>query len=180
MTVTKDKVVSIHYTLTNDDGKELDSSVGSSPLEYLHGRGYLLKKLEEQIEGKNPGDKFTADLEAKDGYGVYNEDLVVDVPRSDFETNAPLEVGMQFQAATEDGNIAIVTIKKVTDTTVTVDGNHELAGVNLHFSIEIVDVRDATREELDSGMVGGGCSCGGGCGGDCSCDGGCGGGCGCN
>ncbi len=177
MTVTKDKVVSIHYTLTDDNGKEIDSSVGSSPLEYVQGRYYLLAKLEDAIEGKNPGDKLDVVLEAKDGYGEYNEELVVEVPRTDFDPNAPLEVGMQFQGVSEDGTVAIVTVKEVGTDTVKIDGNHELAGVRLHFAVEVVDVRDATEEELQSGMVGGGCGCGcgGQCGDDCNCEGGCGG-----
>lgn len=184
MTVENDKVVSIHYTLKNDDGETIDSSVGSSPLDYVQGRNYLLPKLEEACIGKNPGDKFNVVLEAKDGYGEYNDQLVVDVPRSQFDSSAPIEEGMQFQAMTEAGP-QIVTVKKVTDDMITIDGNHDLAGVRLHFDIEIVDVREATADELQSGMVGGsGCGCGGNCGdGGCGggCEGGCGsGGCGCS
>ena len=182
MTITKDKVVSIHYTLTNDNGEEIDSSIGSTPLEYVHGRGYLLQKLEDELDGKNPGDKFSTVIAAKDGYGEYDEKLVTDVPRSDFDSDVELEPGMQFQAMTQEGGAVIVTIKKVADNTVTIDGNHELAGVNLHFDVEVVDVREATEDEKASGRVGGsgcggcggGCGCGGECGPDCSCGGGCG------
>lgn len=182
MTAENDKVVSINYTLKNEAGETLDTSVGASPLEYVQGRGYLLPKLEEYVLGKNPGDKFSCTIEAKDGYGEYNEKLVVEVPRSEFEEGLPIEVGMAFQAMTESGP-QIVIVKSVSDTTVTVDANHELAGKTLYFDIEILDVRDATEAELSSGMVGGGSSCGcGGCGGSCGdggCgDGGCGGGCG--
>ena len=179
MKVEQGKVVSINYTLKDDEGKLLDTSVGSTPLEYIHGAGYILPKLEEQITGLNPGDKFSTVLSAKDGYGEYNDGKVVDVPRENFDTTMEIEEGMQFQAETTEGP-AIVTVKKVTDTTVTVDGNHELAGVNLHFDIEIIDVRNATEEELSYGLGGG---CGGGCGGCGGCDGGscdsgeCGGGC---
>lgn len=175
MTIEKDKVVSIHYILKNDAGEIIDSSEGSQPLEYLHGRNYLLAKLEEQLTGKNPGDKFSVDLSAKDGYGEYNETLVADVPREQFDDSVEIQEGMAFQAETAAG-YQIVVVKKVTADTITVDANHELAGQNLHFSIEVVDVRDATQEELDAGMVGGGCGCGcgGNCGGgDCNCDGGC-------
>ncbi len=169
MQVTQGKFVSINYTLKDDNGELLDTSVGSAPLEYIHGAGYILPKLEDQITGLNPGDKFSTVLEAKDGYGEYDEGKVIDVERENFDTNVPIEVGMQFQAETTDGP-AIVTVTKVTDTHVTVDGNHELAGKNLHFDIEVLDVREPTEEELS-----GGCSCGGSCGSDC---GGCGGGCG--
>ncbi len=178
MLCEKDKVVSINYTLKGDDGNIIDSSEGKAPLEYLHGRNYLLPKLEEMITGKNPGDKFSAVLEAKDGYGEYNPDLVVDVPRSDFDTSMPIETGMAFQAMTDQGP-RIVYVKEVKEDSVTIDGNHDLAGKRLHFDIEILDVREATVDELQSGMVGGGCGgCGGGCGGDCGGDCNCGGGCG--
>lgn len=188
MTVEKDKYVSIHYTLKNDEGTVIDSSVGKEPLGYVQGRGYLLPKLEEQIDGKNPGDKFHAVLEPIDGYGEKREDLISEVPRSNFETDMPISIGMAFQAMTAGGPI-IVRVVKVEDDKVTVDGNHELAGVRLNFDVEIVEVRDATEDELNpSRGCGGGCGgCGGGCGGDCGgdgecgcgSDGGCGGNCGC-
>lgn len=176
MTVENDKYVSINYTLKNDEGKVIDSSEGKEPLGYIQGRGMLLPKLEEQIAGKNPGDKFETVLEAKDGYGEYHKELVTDVDRSNFETDMPIEPGMMFQAMTAAGP-QIVRVTKVSDDKVTVDGNHELAGVRLHFAVEIVEVRDATEEELNPVGCGG---CGGGCGnGGCG-EGGCGdGGCGC-
>lgn len=181
MTVENDKYVSINYTLKNDEGKVIDSSEGKEPLGYIQGRGMLLPKLEEQIAGKNPGDKFETVLEAKDGYGEYHKELVTDVDRSNFETDMPIEPGMMFQAMTAAGP-HIVRVTKVSDDKVTVDGNHELAGVRLHFAVEIVEVRDATEEELNPVGCGGGCGgCGGGCGnGGCG-EGGCGdGGCGCS
>ena len=180
MTVENDKYVSINYTLKNDEGKTIDTSVGKEPLGYIQGRGMLLPKLEEQIAGKNPGDKFETVLEAKDGYGEYHKELVTDVDRSNFETDMPIEQGRMFQAMTAAGP-QIVRVTKVTDDKVTVDGNHELAGVRLHFEVEIVEVRDATEEELAPRGCSGGCGgCGGGCGGngcgdDCNCGGGCGG-----
>lgn len=190
MLCEKDKVVSINYILKGDDGAVIDSSEGKGKLEYLHGYNYLLPKLEEMITGKNPGDKFSAVLEAKDAYGEYNPELVFDVPLSNFDTSVPMQVGMAFQAMTENG-ISIVYVKEIKGDSVTVDANHDLAGKRLHFEIEIDSVRDATEDEIKSGMAGGsscgGCGgCGGDCGGDCSCggecdgncDGGCGGGCG--
>lgn len=179
MTVENDKYVSINYTLKNDDGQIIDTSVGKEPLGYIQGRRMLLQKLEDQILGKKVGDKFEAVLEAKDGYGEYHKELVTDVDRSNFETDMAIEPGMMFQAMTAAGP-QIVRVTKVTDDKITVDGNHELAGVRLHFEVEIVEVRDATEEELNPPSCGGGCGgCGGGCGGDCG-EGGCGdGGCGC-
>ena len=178
MQIAKDKVVKINYTLTDDEGKQIDTSVGGEPLQYVHGNGYLLSKLEEALEGKTVGDKITTVIAAKDGYGEYDEKLIVDVPREQFDTSVQIEPGMQFQADTPVGP-QIVTVMKVTDTSVTINGNHELAGKNLHFAVEVVEVRDATEEELK--QVSGGCNCGcdGNCDGGEECEGGCsGGGCG--
>ena len=181
MTVSKDKVVKIHYTLKDDQGATIDTSCGKEPLEYIHGNGYLIPKLEEFIEGKNEGEKIHADISAADGYGEYNKNLLVDVDRENFDVDFPIEVGMQFQAMTQHGP-ALVRVVEVGEKSVKVDANHELAGENLHFDVEIVSIRDASAEELEKGL-GGGCSCGG-CGGECSgdcgenCNGDCGGECG--
>lgn len=176
MVVEANKVVKINYTLKNKEGEVIDTSLDTEPLEYIHGQGYLLQKLEEQLEGKSVGDKIETVIAAADGYGEYDEQLVVEVDRENFETDMPIEEGAQFQAMTEYGP-QVVTVRKVTDDKVTVDGNHELAGVELHFSVEIVDIRDATEEELSGGC---GCGCGGECEGDCGEGCGCDGGCGCN
>ena len=178
MTIEKDKMVRIHYTLKDDDGNELDTSVGSEPLEYLHGTGFLLPKLEEELEGKGVGDKFSAVIEAKDGYGEYQKDLVAEVDRKNFDSSVPIEVGMKFQAEDASG-LHIVTVTALSDDKVTIDANHELAGKRLHFDIEVLDVRDATEVEILHAQES--CSCGGcgGCGGDCNGEGeGCCGGCG--
>lgn len=175
MVVEKGKVVSIHYSLKDDTGLEIDSSIGGEPFEYVHGSGYLLPKLEEEITGKQIGQKFTAVLEPKDAYGEYDESLVTEIPRSNFATDADICEGMQFQGA---GNI--VTVKSVGPDVVTVDANHQLAGKTLHFDVEVVSVREATEKELNMGLTGGGCGDCGSCGGGCSgCGGGCGGDCGC-
>lgn len=175
MKVENDKYVSINYILKNDDGEILDSSTEKT-LDYVHGRGYLLPKLEEKLDGKNPGDKFSVVLEAADGYGEYRKELVADVDRSNFEAGVPIEVGMAFQAMTASGP-QIVRVTKISDDKITVDANHELAGTRLHFEIEIADVREATEDELNPPSCGCGGNCNGGCGGGCS-DGECGGGCG--
>lgn len=170
MTVEQNKFVSINYTLKDDEGNIVDTSINSSPLDYIHGNGYLLPKLEEQITGKNSGDKFNVDLCAADGYGEYNPALISEIPVEQFDTSVPIEVGMAFQAQTAAG-VQIVRVTKVSEKTITVDANNEMAGKNLHFEIEILDVREPTEEELSASQ---GCCCGGGCGGGCSCDGGCG------
>ncbi len=174
ISISKDKWVTIHYTLKDDDGNILDSSVGSKPLGYLHGNGYLIAGLEKELEGKLPGDKFTAVIQPKDAYGEYNEALAMNVSPEQFEGNGPVEPGMKFQVMTNQGAL-VVTVTEVTDKYVRVDGNHELAGKTLHFDIEVVEVREPTEEELNPPSCGGcGGNCGG-CGGDCGGDGGCGG-----
>ncbi|MBQ5998963.1 MAG: peptidylprolyl isomerase [Treponema sp.] len=179
MKIAKDTMVSIHYTLHDSEGTELDSSVGKEPLQYVHGNGMLIPGLEKMLEGKEPGLKFKAVIEPKDAYGEYNDKLVVEIPREQFETGAPIEVGMKFQASTADGQVVIVRVIEVNEKNVKVDGNHELAGKQLTFDVEIIDVREATEEELAS--MGGCGGCGGHCGGGCgSCGGEDDGGCGCN
>ncbi|MBP5519734.1 MAG: peptidylprolyl isomerase [Treponema sp.] len=176
MKIENDKWVEIHYTLKNDEGQQLDSSVGSEPLGYVHGRGYLISGLEKLLEGHEPGDKFSAHIEPKEGYGEYDERLIVELDRNKFEFDGEITVGMPFQLMTSSG-LSIVHVTKVEGDKITVDGNHELAGKSLNFDIEVVEVRDATEEELNPQGCGGGCGgCGGSCGSGC---GGCGdGGCG--
>lgn len=190
MKVEKNKFVTINYTLKDDDGNVIDSSVGKEPLPYIHGNNYLLPKLEEQIEGLEPGAKFSTILEAADGYGERDEKMIAKVPRENFDTSMPIEVGMQFQADTPYGP-QIVTVTQVDEQNITVDANHELAGVRLHFDVEVLSVRDATENELNQMNSCGGCGgCGGSCSGDCNCEEGscdgtcdgnsCGGTCGCS
>ena len=181
MKIENDKWVEIHYTLKDDNGNQIDSSVGNEPLGYVHGRGYLISGLENLLAGHEPGDKFSARIEPKDGYGEYDERLIVEINRSQFEFDGEIEVGMPFQVMTPSG-LSIVHVTKVEGDKITVNGNHELAGKILNFDIEVVGVRDATEEELaPSSSCGGGCGGCGGCGGgDCSsgcgdCGSGCGG-----
>ena len=169
MTITKDKFAAFHYTLKDVNGVELDSSAGTEPLGYVHGRGYLIPGLEAQLEGKGPGDKFSCTIQPKDGYGERDERLVAELPRDRFDTDVEIEKGMQFQVMTPAGP-TIVTVIEVNGDRVKIDGNHEMAGKVLNFDIEVVEVRDTTEEELaqlESGCGG----CGGCGGGDC---GGCG------
>ena len=175
MEIAYQKMVKIHYTLKDTDGNQLDSSLGGEPLEYMHGIGSLIPGLEKELEGKKPGDKFHSEIEPALGYGEYDEKLVAEVPRSQFDANFEIEVGQQFQADTATGPM-IVKVTKIADDKITVDGNHELAGKKLCFDVEVVDVRDATEAELEPFVNEGGCgSCGGGCSGCGSSCGGCGG-----
>ena len=110
MKISNDKVVSIEYTLKNADGQIIDTSVGNAPLEYIHGRGYLISGLEKDLEGKSEGEEFTSEIEPKDAYGEFDESMVVEVDRKQFPEGIEIEEGMQFEA--EYGQL--VTVKSVT------------------------------------------------------------------
>ncbi|MDG6773052.1 peptidylprolyl isomerase [Thiomicrorhabdus sp. ZW0627] len=149
MSIQNDKVALIEYTLTNEAGETLDASNGN-PLAYLHGHGNLIPGLEKELEGKSVGDKFTATIPAADAYGERVDALVQTVPSSMFQGVETLEVGMRFQAQSEQG-MHSVEITAVDGDQVTVDGNHPLAGMPLTFDIEVTGLRDATEEELEHG-----------------------------
>lgn len=149
-TIANDTVVSFHYTLTNDKGEQLDKS-GDEPLAYLHGHHNIISGLENALLGKKAGDKLTVTVEPKDAYGEYLAEAVQEVPRANFQGVDNISAGMQFQTQTEDGHIMLVTVKDVSDDVVVVDGNHPLAGVALTFDVEIVEVREATADEIAHG-----------------------------
>lgn len=148
MNITKDCVVSFHYTLTNDEGEVLDSSEGQEAFTYLHGGQMIVPGLEVQMEGKGKGAKFKAVVPPGEGYGDFDEQLLQRVPLDRFGGQS-VEAGMQFQA----GEHGVVTVEEVTGTDVLVNANHPLAGVTLHFDVEVRDVRPATPEELAHGHV---------------------------
>ena len=151
MTVENGKVVSFHYTLTNAQGDVLDQSQ-EHPMPYLHGAGNIIPGLEKELAGKKVGDKLTVNVPAAEAYGEYHEQLVNDVPREAFQGVDQIEPGMQFQADTPEG-MQVITVKAVSGETVTVDANHPLAGQDLNFDVEIVEVREATEEESAHGHV---------------------------
>lgn len=144
-------VVAFHYTLTNADGEQLDSSEGREPLKYLHGANNIVPGLEKEMQGKSAGDKLKVEVSPEDGYGHVNPELVQKVPRSAFEDAPEIKAGMQFQAQAPDGRVQLITVKDVSDDEITVDGNHPLAGQTLHFDVAIEEVREATEEEIAHG-----------------------------
>lgn len=183
MKITKNKAVLITYSVKDDDGNIVDQSAPDNPLQYYHGNGQLIPGLEKELEDKEEGDMFEVSVSPLEAYGEYDKSLVTDVPRSQFDGVDEIQVGMKFQAASAMG-VSIVTVTKVTDDMITIDANHELAGKTLHFTVKVVQVRDADEEELvalhGGGGCGGGCgNCGGSCGGEEGGCGGCGGSCGC-
>jgi len=153
MSIKDNSAVSFHYSLADDEGQQLDSSAGKEPLAYLHGAGNIIPGLENALTGKAVGDSMTVAVSAAEGYGEVQQELIQDVPRTSFQGIEQIEVGMQFEAQTGQGGTVPVTVTAVTDETVTVDGNHPLAGKNLNFDVSIEAVRDATAEELEHGHV---------------------------
>jgi FKBP-type peptidyl-prolyl cis-trans isomerase SlyD len=148
MKITKDKVASIHYTLRDNEGTIIDSSEGRDPLNYLHGAGNLIAGMEEGLEGKSKGDKLNLKIQPDKGYGEKDDSLVQKVPRSAFG-DQEVKTGMRF--STNQGGVVSVT--HVGLDSITVDGNHPLAGVELNFAVEVVDVREATQDEISHGHV---------------------------
>jgi FKBP-type peptidyl-prolyl cis-trans isomerase SlyD len=149
MLIAQDKVVLIHYTLTDDAGKVLDSSSSGEPLAYLHGQGNIIPGLEKALDGKRAGDKLNVRVEPAEGYGVRDDSLVQQVPR-----RAPnVQPGMQFHAQSAQGQTRVVTVTRIQGDMVTVDGNHPLAGEVLNFDVEVAEVREPTGEELEHGHV---------------------------
>ena len=158
MTITANSAVTFHYTLTDTEGAELDSSSGQEPLAYLHGHGNIIPGLEKALEGKAVGDNLEVSIEPAEAYGEVVAEMIQEVPRSSFEGIENIQPGMQFQAETNQGPVPVV-ITAVSEETVTVDGNHPLAGKTLNFAVTVESIREATADELSHGHIHGpGCS----------------------
>lgn len=152
MQIAKNRVVSFHYTLRDEQGNLLDSSGARGPLSYLHGKNNIIPGLEQALAGKAAGDKVEITVPPEQGYGARSEALVQIVPRARFTESAEITPGMQMRATGPQG-ARIVTVLRVERDFVTVDANHPLAGRTLHFSVEIAEVRKATNEEIAHGHV---------------------------
>ena len=149
MTIQPKSVVAIHYTIKDDQGTEIESTIGGEPMIYLHGTGNVIRGLELALLGKNTGDKIQTIVEPAEAYGEFIADMVQTVPRSVFEEQ-DVEVGMRFNTKTERGPLSF-TVKEVSEEEIIVDGNHPLAGQTLHFDVSVEAVRKATLEELTHG-----------------------------
>jgi FKBP-type peptidyl-prolyl cis-trans isomerase SlyD len=152
MQIGNEKVVTIDYTLTDDRGEVLDTSEGQEPLVYIQGAGSIIPGLETALEGKAAGDALKVTIAPADGYGDRDEELVQSVPRERFPVGGEITVGMRFHAQGANGT-HLVQVVKVDDKSVTVDANHPLAGVTLSFDVKIIEVREATADELQHGHV---------------------------
>lgn len=176
MTISDEKVVSLTYVL-EVDGEIKDRADEKNPLEFIFGLGYLLPKFEENIKGMQEGDKFTFTLTPEEGYGVFDPNAVIDLPKSIFEIDGKIQEGLLTEGnvipmMNQQGGVIPGKVVKVEAETVRMDFNHELAGKTLNFSGEVIAVREATEKELTDGLhgeraasnCGGNCSsCGGGC-----------------
>ena len=145
-------MVTIHYTLKNDEGAVLDSSSGGEPLAYIQGHGNLVTGLEKALEGQQEGAALAVVVSPQDGYGVHDAALIQRVPKRSLQGSGEIKKGMQFQARTDDG-MRLFTVTAVVGDMITLDGNHPLADQTLHFEVQIVGVRAATAEELEHGHV---------------------------
>ncbi|MCG6864475.1 MAG: peptidylprolyl isomerase [Thiogranum sp.] len=146
------KVVTLNYTLTDKEGNVIDQSTDSS-FAYLHGASNIIPGLESALTGKAAGDSLNVSVEPSEAYGERDPEKTQSVPRNMFPEDTEIEVGMQFHAQGPGGETLVVTIAEVEGDTITVDGNHPLAGIPLNFAVEVIEVRDASEEELDHGHV---------------------------
>ncbi len=151
MKIEKDRVVRFHYTVAEQGQEALESSKDREPLAILIGHGNIIPGLEKAMEGREAGESFAVDVAAADAYGERRDGLTQRVPKKHFGAQR-LEPGMQVVLNTNFGPRA-VTIQKVGMSVVDVDLNHPMAGKNLHFDVEIVDVREAKQEEIEHGHV---------------------------
>ena len=152
MQIESNSVVTLHYTLKDNDGKIIDQSDDGSFL-YLHGAMNIIPGLENALTGKAAGDELSVSVTPEQGYGVKDPARIQDVPKEMFEGNDDIQVGVQFHAEGPDGAAVVVTVVEVKDDVVVIDGNHALAGVDLNFDVKIVEVRAASEEEVSDGHV---------------------------
>ena len=152
MKISPNHVVTINYTLTDNDDNIIDQS-NDSTFCYLHGASNIIPGLESALTGKSSGDEVSVSIAPEEGYGIRDESKIQAVPREAFPADATIEPGMQFHAEGPEGQSVVVTIATVADDIVTVDGNHPLAGVTLNFEVTIADIREASAEELEHGHV---------------------------
>ena len=151
-TVQDGLVVSMDYKLTVD-GEVLDSSEDAGPLQFLAGYGNIVPGLEREMAGMKIGESKDVVVAPADGYGEFDEEAFMDVPRNEFPSDLQLEEGIELNVTDEDGQNQYARVENITDENVRLDFNHPLAGAELHFTVKVVALRDPTKEELDHGHV---------------------------
>jgi len=154
MKIENNKAITLNYTLKDDQGEILDQSNNASFI-YLHGAQNIIPGLEDSLTGRTKDNKFDLVIKPEDAYGEYNPKITQVVDRAMFDADEANEIqaGMQFQSQSEDGAMMIITVSEINGDKVTIDGNHPLAGITLHYNVHVVDVRDATEEEIDHGHI---------------------------
>jgi len=134
-------IAQVHYTGTLKDGTVFDTSVGREPLEFTLGEGQMIPGFEQAVLGMKIGESKTVTIPADDAYGPHRDDLILVMNREELPTGLNPEVGQQLQMTGADGGISIVTVTDVSDTTITIDANHPLAGEDLTFEIELMSIQ---------------------------------------
>lgn len=153
MSVKSNQVITITYTLKDDVGNVIEVTNKENPFSFISGNDQILPKLEENINGMLIGSKRTVTLTPEEAYGIYNESSIQTIDRSEFPENANLEEGMSFITDTPDGQQMPFVIKKIDGEVITLDFNHPLAGRRLTFDLELLNLRDATQDELLHGHI---------------------------
>jgi FKBP-type peptidyl-prolyl cis-trans isomerase SlyD len=150
--VADDVVVSIDYSLTVE-GQVVDSTEGDEPLQFLQGHQNIIPGLEKELNGMKIGDSKKVVVSPDEAYGEIDEENIIEVPRDEFPTEIPLEIGTELEVKNADGEVLTATISEISEKTVKLDFNHPLAGKQLTFDVTVIDLRDATEEELTHGHV---------------------------
>lgn len=158
MEIKNDAMVGIEYVLTLDSGQEMDRSAAGKPLQFIFGKGQMMPGVEKELAGKVEGDTMEFAVEPEDGFGLPDPQLIRDVPRDRFPQDADLQPGATFQAVGPSGSFPVI-IQSVEGDNVTVDLNNPLCGERLHFQLKVVEVRQATQEELTAATGCASCGC---------------------
>ncbi len=145
-------VVSMEYTL-RVDGEVIDSSEGQEALQFLVGHGNIISGLEREMVGMKVGDSKDVIIAPADGYGEYDDEAFIDVPRGEFPKDMPVEEGLELSVRDDEGQSRYARIDSVEADTVRLNFNHPLAGDELHFNVKVVALREPTSEELEHGHV---------------------------
>ena len=159
MKVEKNKVVAVAYALRNEEnGAIVDQATAEHPLEFLFGRGMMLQKFEDNLAGLEAGQSAKFHLSPEEGYGEYHKEMVVDIPRQVFETDGVLneklcKVGNHIPMQDNRGNHMVGIVVEIGENSVKMDFNHDMAGKELYFSVDVISIRDAEPEEIEHGHV---------------------------
>lgn len=152
MEIANRRVATIHFVMTDADGTQVTSTYGSAPLVHMYGTGGIVPALDKALAGKQPGDKFSIDVRPEEGFGPHREELVQTLPRDTYAGQSALAVGTRLDAQTQGFGPLKVVVTALDGDTITVDGNHPLAGKPFKLDVEVVDVRVATPEEIQFGV----------------------------